>query len=439
MRSAASQSTEPRGGSGRPTLTTRRIACSCSRTARRRREIRLTLDARERALCDSVETASCVPRPSAASAKRGGDADLQARTGERARAGARRRAAHAWRAARCASAREVAHVGGVRRRTRRSARGAPRACAARAARARRRARATPARVRERTPTGDRPRSCSLRRHDTSRVRRVRPPERRRRRSRDGCEAHDDRAGAATSAKWQATGCSPPARGTSAGSSSAQISCAFQQRVRKRQPDGGFAGLGTSPSSTIRERLPRCVGRLDRHGREQRLRVRVHRRVVDLVARPDLDDLAEVHDGDAVGDVADDREVVRDEEVRQPELRLQLARGGSRPAPGSRRRAPRPARRAPSSSGSARARVRRRSAGAGRRRTRAGSGSRARARDRPCAGAPRRAACPHRVGRGRGSAAARRRCRAPSSAGSATRTDPGRRSGCRAGPAASACA
>ena len=46
---------------------------------------------------------------------------------------------------------------------------------------------------------------------------------------------------------------------SGGSSSAQISCAFQQRVRKRQPDGGFAGLGTSPSSTIRERWPRWFG------------------------------------------------------------------------------------------------------------------------------------------------------------------------------------
>ena len=33
--------------------------------------------------------------------------------------------------------------------------------------------------------------------------------------------------------------------------SAQMSCAFQQRVRKRQPDGGFAGLGTSPVSMIR--------------------------------------------------------------------------------------------------------------------------------------------------------------------------------------------
>ena len=40
------------------------------------------------------------------------------------------------------------------------------------------------------------------------------------------------------------------RSTRAGSSVAQMSCAFQQRVRKRQPDGGDCGLGTSPSKTM---------------------------------------------------------------------------------------------------------------------------------------------------------------------------------------------
>jgi hypothetical protein len=66
------------------------------------------------------------------------------------------------------------------------------------------------------------------------------------------------SGFTISAKWQAEGCPCP-RSFKTGSSSAQIGCAFQQRVRKRQPDGGFAGLGTSPSSTIRLRLPRCDG------------------------------------------------------------------------------------------------------------------------------------------------------------------------------------
>src|SRR5580765_2627734 len=65
------------------------------------------------------------------------------------------------------------------------------------------------------------------------------------------------------------------------------------------------------------------GRLDRHRRQERLRVWMHRRAIDLLPRPELDDLAEVHDGDAVGDVVDDGEIVCDEEVRQPELLLQL--------------------------------------------------------------------------------------------------------------------
>ena len=43
----------------------------------------------------------------------------------------------------------------------------------------------------------------------------------------------------------------------------------------------------------------------------------------LLGRPDLDDLAEVHDGDAVGDLAHDREVVGDEHVGRPELLLEV--------------------------------------------------------------------------------------------------------------------
>ncbi len=57
--------------------------------------------------------------------------------------------------------------------------------------------------------------------------------------------------------------------------------------------------------------------------EQRLRVRVARRVVDRVAVADLDDASGIHDGDALRDVADDREVVGDEEIGQAELALQV--------------------------------------------------------------------------------------------------------------------
>ena len=109
-------------------------------------------------------------------------------------------------------------------------------------------------------------------------------------------------------------------GTSGGSTCAQISCAFQQRVRKRQPEGGLAGLGTSPSSTMRLRLPRCAGARSGppRGAPGCTGARRARRSSSRV--PDLDDLAEVHHRDAVGDVPDDREVVRDEEIRQRRTR-----------------------------------------------------------------------------------------------------------------------
>ena len=45
--------------------------------------------------------------------------------------------------------------------------------------------------------------------------------------------------------------------------------------------------------------------------------------VERVGRRDLDDHAEVHDGDPIRDVADDAEVVRDEHVRETELVLEV--------------------------------------------------------------------------------------------------------------------
>ena len=58
-------------------------------------------------------------------------------------------------------------------------------------------------------------------------------------------------------------------------------------------------------------------------REERHRVRVERPAEELLRGRQLDDLAEVHHRDSVGDVADDGEVVGDEEVRQVEVLLQL--------------------------------------------------------------------------------------------------------------------
>ena len=45
--------------------------------------------------------------------------------------------------------------------------------------------------------------------------------------------------------------------------------------------------------------------------------------VEIVCRRDLDDAAEIHHRDAVGDVTHDREVVRDEEIGQLEVSLEL--------------------------------------------------------------------------------------------------------------------
>ncbi len=61
----------------------------------------------------------------------------------------------------------------------------------------------------------------------------------------------------------------------------------------------------------------------RHGGEQRLRVGMHRRVVDggLVAL--LDDAPEIHDGDAIRGVFHHRKVVGDEQIGKAELVLQV--------------------------------------------------------------------------------------------------------------------
>src|SRR5579884_2172200 len=61
----------------------------------------------------------------------------------------------------------------------------------------------------------------------------------------------------------------------------------------------------------------------RHRREQRGRVRVTRMLVQALRGADLEDPAEVHDGDPVGDLPDHREVGGDEDVREPELALEV--------------------------------------------------------------------------------------------------------------------
>ena len=66
-----------------------------------------------------------------------------------------------------------------------------------------------------------------------------------------------------------------------------------------------------------------IGIGDRHRREQRLGVRHQRLGVERRAGRRLHDAAEIHHGDAVGDMLDDRKVVRDEEVGEPAIALQV--------------------------------------------------------------------------------------------------------------------
>ena len=96
-----------------------------------------------------------------------------------------------------------------------------------------------------------------------------------------------------------------------------------QRGWKTQAAGGATGEGTSPPSTIRVRDgPVGRRRLPRHRRQERRRVRVLRMLVDRLAVAELDDAAEVHDGDPVGDLPDHGQVVRDEDEGQVEVGLE---------------------------------------------------------------------------------------------------------------------
>ncbi len=79
-----------------------------------------------------------------------------------------------------------------------------------------------------------------------------------------------------------------------------------QRGWKTHPDGGLSGLGTSPLSTMRSRSASSAGSGMGTAESSAFVYGMQRVVVERLAVRDLDDLAEVHDGDPVGDVAHDR-------------------------------------------------------------------------------------------------------------------------------------
>ncbi len=144
-----------------------------------------------------------------------------------------------------------------------------------------------------------------------------------------CPARRFVAAAGPSGKWQATSCPAAPCGCNGGSSWAQMSWASGHLVRNLQPDGGSVAAGGggrhSPAGPCRAwpGLPAA----DRHGwyrRDQPRGVRMPRRSADVLSGPDLDQLAEVHHADRVGHVPDDRQIMRDEQVAQSVLPLQLA-------------------------------------------------------------------------------------------------------------------
>jgi hypothetical protein len=61
-----------------------------------------------------------------------------------------------------------------------------------------------------------------------------------------------------------------------------------------------------------------------HGREQRLRVGVLRRAEERLGLALLHDLSEVHDRHSIGEIAHHAEIVRDEEIGEAELLLEVA-------------------------------------------------------------------------------------------------------------------
>ena len=114
---------------------------------------------------------------------------------------------------------------------------------------------------------------------------------------------------------------PGATSRSGGTVAAQASIAYGQRVRNTQPEGGSTGLGMSPCSRRRSRRASGSGRGD--AASSASRVGMQRRRVQRLRRRDFHHLAEVEHDDAVAQVLDDVEIVRDEQHRQAEALAQV--------------------------------------------------------------------------------------------------------------------
>ena len=96
---------------------------------------------------------------------------------------------------------------------------------------------------------------------------------------------------------------------------------WKQRVWNGQPGGGFEGLGRSPAQDDARAAAGRVGLGNR--RQQRHGVGMARGGEQGLGGPGLDDAPEIHHGDPLRDLPNHGEVVRDEEVGEPPIALQV--------------------------------------------------------------------------------------------------------------------
>src|SRR5262245_23496749 len=95
----------------------------------------------------------------------------------------------------------------------------------------------------------------------------------------------------------------------------------------RATPGEYATRGFAAATRL-QRQTNAVAinpRDGRHGREERFGVRVVRRRQHRVACASFDDAAAIHDGDAIGEVGDHRDVVRDQEIGDIEAIAQVSK------------------------------------------------------------------------------------------------------------------
>ena len=109
-------------------------------------------------------------------------------------------------------------------------------------------------------------------------------------------------------------------------------CQFGFAVGAECLDERTTGMETAPRRRVdrvgriagqRRGLGAPVGVHRRHRRQQRLGIRVAGPLVDVVDGADFDDLSEIHDQHAVGDILHHIQIMGDEDIRESQLPLQI--------------------------------------------------------------------------------------------------------------------